>query len=115
LDFVGARKGAGAKVTEAELDISSLMGALKALIMKDETELDSVIAKLEEVKRQLADWEMEAQGLAAKRLKHNTRLRELNEKTEAAKDALDKLMLQTAEQEQYQDRISASVEALKNL
>ena len=95
------------------LDISSLMGALKAIITKNETELDAVIAKLEEVKRQLADSEMEAQRLAAKRLKHNAHLRELSEKTEVAKEVLDKLMLQTAEQEQYHDQIRASVEALK--
>jgi predicted nucleic acid-binding Zn-ribbon protein len=98
-----------------DLDISSLMGALKALITKNETELDAVIAKLEEVKRQLADSEMEAQRLAAKRLKHDAHLRELSEKTEAAKEALDKLMLQTAEQEQYHDQIHASVEALRPL
>jgi hypothetical protein len=37
----------------------------------------------------------------------------LSEKTETAKEALDKLMLQTAEREQYHDQIGASVEALK--
>jgi predicted nucleic acid-binding Zn-ribbon protein len=98
-----------------DLDVSSLMGALKALITKNETELDAVIAKLEELKRQLADSEVEAQRLAATRLKHNAHLRELSEKTEAAKEALDRLMLQTAEQDQHQyhDQIRASVEALK--
>ena len=49
------------------------------------TELDAVIVKLEEVKRQLVDSEMEAQRLAAKQLKHNACLRELSEKTEAAR------------------------------
>ena len=43
-------------MSDTDIDISSLMGALKALITKNETELDAVIAKLEEVKRQLADF-----------------------------------------------------------
>ena len=80
-------------MSDIDLDISSLMGALKALITKNETELNAVIAKLEELKRQLADSEMKAQRLAAKRLKHNAHLHELSEKTETAKEALDKLML----------------------
>jgi predicted nucleic acid-binding Zn-ribbon protein len=100
-------------MSDTELDFSSLMGALKALITKNETELDAVIVKLEDFKRQLADSEMETQRLAAERIKHNAHLRELSEKTDAAKEKLDKLMLQTAEQEQYHDQICASVEALK--
>ena len=100
-------------MSDFSLDNSSLIGALKAQIARTVSELDAVIAKLEEVKRQLADSEMEPQRLAAKRLKHNAHLRELSEKTEAAKEALDKLMLQTAEQERYHDQIRASVEALK--
>ena len=100
-------------MSDIDLDISSLMGALKALITKNETEFDAVIAKLEELKRQLADSEMEAQRLAAKRLKHNAHLRELSEKAEAANEALDELVQQTDEQEQYHDQIRASIEALK--
>jgi hypothetical protein len=47
------------------------MAAFKAINTKNETELDTVIAKLEE--------ETEAQGLAAKRLKHDAHLRALGE------------------------------------
>lgn len=49
----------------------------------------------------------------AKPLKHNAHLRDLGEKTESAKEALDKLMLQTAQREQHHNQIGASVEALK--
>jgi predicted nucleic acid-binding Zn-ribbon protein len=80
---------------------------------KDESELDAVIAKLEEVKRQLADPLIEAQRLAAKRFKHDAHLHQLSEKSETAKKALDKLMLQTVEQEQYHGRILASIEVLR--
>jgi hypothetical protein len=70
---------------------------------------------LEEVKRQLTESDSEAQRLAAKRLKYNAHLCALDEKTEAAKETLDKLMLQSAEQERYHGQIHASVAVLKKL
>jgi|SRR5271167_4354568 hypothetical protein len=100
-------------MSDFSLDCSSLMGALKARISRTESELDAVIAKLEEVKRQLADPLIEAQRLAAKRFKHDAHLHQLSEKSEAAKEALDKLLLQTVEQEQYHDQILASLEVLR--
>jgi len=66
------------------------------------------------VKRQLTESDSDAQQLAAKRLKYNAHLCALDEKTEAVKETLDKLVLQTAERG-YHDQIHASVEALKKL
>jgi hypothetical protein len=51
--------------------------------MRNETELDAVIAKLEEMKRDFAD-PLKAQRLAAKRFKHDAYLRQLSEKSETA-------------------------------
>jgi chromosome segregation ATPase len=102
-------------MSDIDLSISSLMAALKTSITKNESELDAVIAKLEQVKRQLTESDSDAQQLAAKRLKYNAHLCALDEKTEAVKETLDKLVLQTAERERYHDQIHASVEALKKL
>ena len=65
------------------------------------------------MKRDLADPLIEAQRLAAKRFKHDAHLRQLSEKSETAKKALDKLMLQTVEQEQYHGQILASIEVVR--
>ena len=46
-------------MSDTDLAISSLMTALKATITKNETEIDAVITKLEEVKRQLAESDIE--------------------------------------------------------
>jgi septal ring factor EnvC (AmiA/AmiB activator) len=97
LGFVGVRGAVVPKMSDIDLSISSLMAAFKASITKNDTELDAVIAKLEEVKRLLTESDSEAQRLAAKRLKYNAHLCALDEKTEAAKETLDKLMLQTAD------------------
>jgi hypothetical protein len=102
-------------MSQTDLDISRLMAAFKAINTKNQTELDAVIAKIEEVKRQLANSETETQQLAAKQLKHDAHLRALGEKNEAVKEALDKLMIQTPEQQQCYDQISASLEALRSL
>jgi len=100
-------------MSDFSLDSSSLIGALKAQIATTVSELDGVIAKLEEMKRDLADPVTEAQHLATKRFKHDAHLRQLSEKSETAKKALDKLMLQTVEQEQYHGRILATIEVLR--
>jgi hypothetical protein len=116
LQFVGGHNGAVAKMSRiADLDISQLMAAFKAINTKNQTELDAAIAKIEEVKRQLANSETEAQQLTAKRLKHDAHLRALREKNETVKEALDKLIIQTPEQQQCHDQISASLEALRSL
>ena len=113
LGFVGVRRAVVPKMSDIDLSISSLMAALKTSITKNESELDAVIAKLEQVKRQLTESDSDAQQLAAKRLKYDAHLCALDEKTEALKETLDKLMLQTAKRERYHDQIHASVEALK--
>jgi hypothetical protein len=73
----------------------------------------TVRLKLEEMKRDFADPLIEAQRLVAKRFKHDAYLHQLSEKSETAKKALDKLMLQTIEQEQYHGQILASIEVLR--
>ena len=100
-------------MSDFSLDSSSLIGALKAQIARTVSELDAIIAKLEDMKHDLADPLIEAQRLAAKRFKHDAHLRQLSEKSETAKTALDKLMLQTIQQEQYHGRILASIEVLR--
>jgi chlorite dismutase len=102
-------------MSRTDLDIFRLMAAFKAINTKNQTELDAAIAKIEEVKRHLANSETEAQQLTAKRLKSDAHLRALGEKNEAVKEALDKLMIQTPEQQQCYDQISASLEALRSL
>jgi hypothetical protein len=97
------------------LDCSSLVGALKAQIARTVSELDAVIAQLEEMKRDFTDPPIEAQRLVAKRFKHDAYLHQLSEKSVTAKKALDKLMLQTIEQEQYHGQILASIEVLREL
>ena len=99
----------------ADLGISQLVAASKAINTKNQTALDAAIAKIEEVKRQFANSETEAQQLTAKRLKHDAHLRALGEKNETVKEALDKLMIQTPEQRQCHDQIAASLEALRSL
>jgi hypothetical protein len=84
-------------MSDFSLDSSSLIGALKAQIARTVSELDAIIAKLEDMKHDLADPLIEAQRLAAKRFKHDAHLRHLSEKSETAKKALDNLMLQTVE------------------
>jgi hypothetical protein len=100
-------------MSDFSLDSSSLIGALKAQIARTVSELDAVIAQLEEMKRDFADPPIEAQRLVAKRFKHDAYLHQLSEKSETAKKALDKLMLQTIQQEQYHGRILASIEVLR--
>jgi hypothetical protein len=99
-------------MSDFSLDSSSLIGALKAQIARTVSELDAVIAKLEEMKRDFAD-PLKAQRLAAKRFKHDANLRQLSEKSETAQKALDKLMLQAIEQEQYHGQILASIEVVR--
>ena len=101
------------KMSDFSLDSSSLIGALKAQIARTVSELDAIIAKLEDMKHDLADPLIEAQRLAAKRFKHDAHLHQLSEKSEAAKEALDKLLLQTVEQEQYHGQILASIEVVR--
>jgi len=100
-------------MSDFSLDSSSLIGGLKAQIARNVSELEAVIAQLEEMKRDFADPLIEAQCLVAKRFKHDAYLNQLSEKSETAKKALDKLMLQTIEQEQYHGRILASIEVLR--
>jgi hypothetical protein len=100
-------------MSDFSLDSSSLIGALKAQIARTVSELDAVIAQLEDMKRDFADPLIEAQRLVAKRFKHDACLHQLSEKSETAKKALDKLMLQTIEQQQYHGRILASIEVLR--
>jgi len=102
------------KMSDFSLDDSSLIGALKAQIARTVSELDAIIAKLEDMKHDLTDPLIEAQRLAAKRFKDDAHLRQLSEKSETTKKALDNLMLQTVEQEQYHGQILASVEVLRN-
>ena len=71
-------------MSDFSLDNSSLIGALKAQIARTVSELDAVIAKLEEMKRDFADPLKKAQRLAAKRFKHDAYLRQLSEKSETA-------------------------------
>ena len=100
-------------MSDFSLDSSSLIGALKAQIATTVSDLDAVIAKLEEMKRDLSDPLIETQRLAAKRFKHDVYLHQLSEKSETAKKALDKLISQTTEQEQYHGRILASIEVVR--
>jgi hypothetical protein len=102
-------------MSQTDFDISQLIAAFKVIHTKNQTELDAAIAKIEEVKRQLANSETEAQQSAAKQLKHDAHLRTLGKKNEAVKEALDKLMIQASEQQQYHDQIFASLEALRSL
>ena len=89
------------------------IGRLKAQIARTVSELDAVIAQLEEMKRDFADPPIEAQRLVAKRFKHDAYLHQLSEKSETAKKALDKLMSQTIQQEQYHELKTASIEVLR--
>ena len=80
-------------MSDFTLDSSSLIeaSAFKDNIARTERSLDAVSLRLEELKRQLADPLIEAQRQEANRFKRDVQLRQLGEKTEAAREALDKL------------------------
>ena len=103
------------KMSDFTLDSSSLIeaSAFKDNIARTERSLDAVSLKLEELKRQLADPLIEAQLQEANRFKRDVQLRQLGEKTDAAREALDKLKSQSVELKQFNDRFLANIEALK--
>ncbi len=101
-------------MSEFTLDSSSLVdaNAFKDHIARTETTSDAVSATIEEVKRRRADdLPIKAPGLAANEF--DIPLRQLSEKTEAAREALHKLKSQTVLQKQFHDQILANIEALK--
>jgi hypothetical protein len=102
-------------MSDFTLDSSSLIeaNAFKDHIARTERSLDAVSLKLEELKHQLADPLIEAQRQDANRFKRDVQLRQLGERTEAAREALDKLKSQTVEQKQFHDRFLANIEVLK--
>ena len=102
-------------MSDFALDSSSLIeaSAFKDNIARTERSLDAVSLRLEELKRQLADPLIEAQRQEANRFKCDVQLRQLGEKTDAAREALDKLKSQSVELKQFNDRFLANIEALK--
>jgi hypothetical protein len=102
-------------MSDFTLDSSSLIVAsdFEDHIARTERSLDAVSLMLEELKYQVADPLIELQGQAANRSKHDLQLRQLGEKTETAREALDKLMSQTVELKQFQDQFLANIEVLK--
>ena len=102
-------------MSDFALDSSSLIeaSAFKDNIARTERSLDAVSLKLEELKRQLADPLIEAQRQEANRFKRDVQLRQLGEKTEVTREALDKLKSQSVELKQFNDQFLANIEALK--
>ena len=102
-------------MSDFTLDSSSLIeaSAFKDNIARTERSLDAVSLRLEELKRQLADPLIEAQRQEANRFKRDVQLRQLGEKTDAAREALDKLKSRSVELKQFNDRFLANIEALK--
>ena len=102
-------------MSDFSLDSSSLLeaSAFKDNIARTERSLDAVSLRLEELKRQLADPLIEAQRQEANRFKRDVQLRQLGEKTEVTREALDKLKSQSVELKQFNDRFLSNIEALK--
>ena len=101
-------------MSQFSLDNSSL---IDANFLKDQTlstEAGVINKRFEEVRRPPADPLIKAQRQEAK-LQRDIRMRELSDKTAAAKERLDKLMSGTTGPKKFFDQILASIEVLKGL